>query len=81
MDPDASFSMLLEEIANGEWDDAAEHAESLQDWLQRGGFPPGGGKIRMTSIYALLNWVHHWQRQGQASATRPGPPLSRKENS
>lgn len=57
MEPDASFSMLLEEIANGEWDDAVEHAESLHNWLRRGGFPPGGGKIRKTSIYALLYWV------------------------
>ncbi len=57
MDPDACFSMLLEEIAHGEWDDAAEHAESLQRWMRSGGFPPGGGKIRKTSIYALLNWL------------------------
>jgi len=63
MDPDACFSMLLEEIAHGEWDDAAEHAESLRRWMRSGGFPPGGGKIRKTSIYALLNWlINHPER-------------------
>lgn len=57
MDPDACFSMQLEEFANSEWDDAAEHAESLQHWMRNGGFPPGGGRIRKTSIYALLKWL------------------------
>ena len=57
MDPDATFSALLEEIEAGEWDDAAEHAESLRTWLQRGGFPPGGGKLRKPSIDALLRWL------------------------
>lgn len=57
MDPDATFSALLEEIEDGEWDDAAEHAESLRTWLQRGGNPPGGGKLRKTSIDALLRWL------------------------
>ena len=57
MDPDACFSMLLENFVRGEWEDAAENAESLQVWLRRGGFPPGGGRIRKTSIDALLNWL------------------------
>lgn len=57
MDPDATFSAMLEEIVHGEWDDAAEHAESLRNWLLRGGFLPGGGKLRKTSIYALLRWL------------------------
>ena len=63
MDPDACFSLLLENMVLGDWDDAAENAESLQSWLRRGGFPPGGGKIRKTSIYALLNWlIQHPER-------------------
>ncbi len=57
MDPDATFSEMLEEIVHGEWDNAAEHAESLRTWLQRGGFPPGGGKLRKTSVHALLRWL------------------------
>ena len=57
MDPDACFSAMIEQIAHQEWDDGAESAESLQQWMRDGGFPPGGGKLRKTSVYALLRWV------------------------
>jgi hypothetical protein len=57
MDPDACFAAILENIAEGAWDEAADNAESLQRWMQRGGFPPGGGKIRQNSIDTLLNWL------------------------
>lgn len=57
MDPDASLSAILENIVHAEWDDAGEAAESLQAWMRRGGFAPGGGKLRKTSIYALLRWL------------------------
>lgn len=63
MDPDACFSALLEQIANQEWDDAGESADSLQQWMRNGGFPPGGGKLRKTSVYALLRWaIDHPER-------------------
>ena len=57
MDPDACFSTILEQIVCEQWDDAAHHAESLKTWMTRGGFPPGGGRIRKTSICSLLNWL------------------------
>ena len=57
MDPDECFAMLLENIAHSEWNDAAENAETLREWMMKGGFPPGGGKLRKTSIYALLRWL------------------------
>ncbi|MEZ6117117.1 MAG: hypothetical protein R3C28_11165 [Pirellulaceae bacterium] len=57
MDPDACFSMLLEHVADGEFDDAAELAESLQHWLRRGGFSPGGRRLRQASLDAFLAWV------------------------
>jgi hypothetical protein len=63
MDPDANFSAILEEIVQGEWEAAADHAESLQSWMRNGGFPPGGGKLRKTSIDALLGWlINHPER-------------------
>ena len=83
MDPDACFSMLLENFVRGEWEDAAENAESLQVWLRRGGFPPGGGRIRKTSIDALLNWLikHPNRRCGgrsrHPSGFAPRPPRHR----
>ena len=57
MDPDACFSMILDSIAGEEWIGAAQHAENLRTWLSKGGFPPGGGKIRTSSINALLDWL------------------------
>ena len=46
--------MILENISDGAWADAAENAENLRTWLNKGGFPHGGGKLRKTSIDALL---------------------------
>lgn len=57
MDPDECFAMILENIVHGEWTDAAESAQNLREWMMKGGFPPGGGKLRKTSIYALLRWL------------------------
>lgn len=57
MDPDACFAMLLENVADDEFAGAAELAESLQHWLSRGGFPPGGGRLRRTSLDSFLAWV------------------------
>jgi hypothetical protein len=57
MDPDAAFSMLLEAIAEEDWPATREHACSLRTWLHRGGFHPGGGKIRRESIHAILSWA------------------------
>lgn len=49
--------MILENIVHEEWYDAAQNAENLHDWMNKGGFPPGGGKLRNTSINALLKWL------------------------
>ena len=57
IDPDACFSMILENIVHKEWSDAAENAENLRNWMDKGGFPPGGGRLRKTSINALLKWL------------------------
>lgn len=55
--PDECFAMILENMAHEEWTDAAENAENLRDWMMKGGIPPGGGKLRKTSIYSLLRWL------------------------
>ena len=49
--------MILENIVLGDWQEAGENAENLHDWMKKGGFPPGGGKLRKTSIYMLLRWL------------------------
>jgi hypothetical protein len=50
-------ALTKESIASEEWIGAAQHAENLHIWLAKGGFPPGGGKLRRTSIDALLAWL------------------------
>ena len=57
IDPDACFSTILEHISDGAWSEAAASAENLRTWLNKGGFPPGGGKLRKTSIDMLLKWL------------------------
>ena len=36
MDPDECLAMILENIAHEEWNDAAENAENLRDWMIKG---------------------------------------------
>ncbi len=57
MDPDTCFSELLGALATNEQEEAHEHADNLLTWLDRGGFSPGGGKLRETSIRQFCNWV------------------------
>jgi hypothetical protein len=40
MDPQTTWDQLLAAFAEGDWDAVEEHANALQDWLHRGGFPP-----------------------------------------
>ena len=63
MDPDACLSMILSSLAGEEWIGAAQHAENLRNWLEKGGFPPGAGKLRESSIYAFIEWVIIYSRR------------------
>lgn len=40
MDPQAAWDQMLAAYAAGEYESAEEFAQSLRDWLGRGGFPP-----------------------------------------
>ena len=57
MDPDTCFSELIEALATNEQEEAYEQADNLLKWLDRGGFSPGGGKLRETSIRQFCDWV------------------------
>ena len=72
MDPDECLNVLLERISLGEWSDAADLAASLQHWLQRGGFPPGGGRLRQTSLDAFLSWVISYANREADSLSKKG---------
>jgi len=57
MDPDSCFGLILDSILEGDWTEAADHAADLRNWLSKGGFPPGGGKLRRSSIDGILDWL------------------------
>ena len=40
MDPQVTWKTLQEAYRERDWDEVRELAQSLLDWLQRGGFPP-----------------------------------------
>ena len=52
-----SMDVILDSIADQEWIGAVQHAENLRAWMAKGGAPPGGGRIRIGSIRALLEWL------------------------
>jgi hypothetical protein len=56
MDPDACLSDLLDAIADDD-PETYYHADNLLTWLDRGGFAPGSGKLRLTSIRSFCTWV------------------------
>lgn len=40
MDPTEAFNAMMEAYAEGQYEDAADHANDLAEWLNKGGFPP-----------------------------------------
>ena len=40
MDPTAAFNAMMDDFALGKYEEAAEHANDLAEWLNKGGFPP-----------------------------------------
>ena len=54
MDPDAALSDVFDAVADREPERAAELAENLLAWIDRGGFVPGGGRLRTSSLVRFL---------------------------
>jgi len=44
MDPDATWTMVLQAYRDAEWPQVLELSDALRSWLDRGGFPPPGLK-------------------------------------
>ena len=57
MDPDTCLSELLALIAGNDGPEAYHHADNLLMWLDRGGFAPGSGKLRLSDIRSFCYWV------------------------
>ncbi len=50
MDPDATWRALIDEWTQGNWLDVYELAESLQSWMEKGGFPPDTVATRAVGV-------------------------------
>lgn len=50
MDPQAAWDQLQEALRIGDREAVRELAQSLLDWLERGGFPPGTAAGRPDEI-------------------------------
>ncbi len=64
MDPDACWKELEEAVNTAMWGIAIERAESLLEWLAKGGFPPTiGGRpifnrlVARATCEAIATWV------------------------
>ena len=55
MDPQATWDQLQAALASEDWETTRERAQSLLDWLARGGFPP------VTSAGSTVNSHGHRQ--------------------
>src|SRR5438132_14239505 len=66
MDPDRTYELLLSTLTDGNADQAAEYADALARWIQRGGFVPRKLSHRwpdvspreLATVHAAL---HEWQ--------------------
>jgi hypothetical protein len=47
MDPQASWNEMLGAIVQKDWEQAFERAESLLEWMRKGGVPPQTATITM----------------------------------
>ena len=54
MDPNVTFDQMIAALDAGDGETAREYAGYLNDWLQRGGFPPARDDYR-ARLDAVLN--------------------------
>ena len=58
MDPDACLKVLFVLMAQGDYAAAGQKASDLLEWLGKGGFAPGVGKLRESSLRSFLDAIH-----------------------
>ena len=54
MDPDECLSQLFEALQEDDLSTAYHLAKTLLLWIDRGGFYPGGGKLRKEALHGWL---------------------------
>ena len=71
MDPDACLSDLFDLLVEGDCVAAGQKARELLEWMGKGGFAPGGGKIRLAS---LMGFLEHSVCQGEEDKQQIAEP-------
>ena len=69
MDPQVAWKELQEAYSTCEWDDVRALAQSLLDWLNRGGFPPTVIGSPITDPNVHRNFVLAFCRRALLKAT------------
>lgn len=76
MDPQATWNAMLEAYRARDPDAVREPAEALQQWFQKGGFPPdtGGGRalgddwhrcLAKAGVTFVMDYVAIWDEPGE----------------
>lgn len=67
MDPNATLFWLLEAIRKGDVEEAKYYAESLSEWVQKGGFPPKALEecLRKSGVEAeaQITWMNSFEKK------------------
>lgn len=61
MDPKAAYAAAWHYFKTGDYDEARESAESLVEWMNRGGFPPAGVSYPLNEMNWILEQINHLQ--------------------
>lgn len=76
MDPQAAWIQLQEAYRNRDWEAVGELAQSLLDWLERGGFPPITPDAQPDDVVRQRTIVTRFCRSALQQLVKPQPPLS-----
>lgn len=76
MDPQAAWNQLQEAYRNRDWEAVGELAQSLLDWLERGGFPPMTPDAQPDDTVRHRTIVTQFCRSALQQLVKSEPPLS-----
>ena len=65
MNPNACLCDIFNALADGDFVTAAERADDLREWLDKGGYYPGAEIFQRSSVEAVVGYV------GQLTARTP----------
>lgn len=76
MDPQAAWNQLQDAYRNRDWEAVGELAQSLLDWLERGGFPPMTPDAQPDDTVRQRTIVTRFCRSALQQLVKSEPPQS-----